>query len=141
MKNIGVYIDISSVFDSWLMTVVKLRNLCPYSRAIVSPILPTKIKELNNRAIQFNRFIFNCVNKFWSKLDFNCFVNNSGLLDDNFGRRYNVNTGFRDRLHLGMLGISRLGLLFRDAILGKSGKVNGRSYIDVVRGSGNSHVS
>ena len=141
LKNIGGHVDIQPVFDSWLTTVIKLRNLCPYSRIIVSPILPTKIKELNNRAIRFNSLIFNCANKFWSELNFNSFVNSSGLLDDNFGRRYNVNTGFRDRIHLGMLGISRLGLLFRDAILGRSGKVDGRLYIDVVRGSGNSHVS
>ena len=58
LKNIRGRIDIQSVFDSWLMIVVKLRNLCPYSRIIiVSPILSTRIKELNSRAIQFNRFI------------------------------------------------------------------------------------
>ena len=129
------------VFDSSLTTVEKLHNLCPYSRIIISPILPTKVRELNNRAVRFNRRIFNCVNKFWCELNFNSFLNSSGLLDDNYGRRFNVNTGFRDRIHLGMLGISRLGFLFRDAVLDRSGKVDGRLYIDIVKGQGNSHVS
>ena len=81
------------------------------------------------------------MNKFWCELNFNSFLNSSGLLDDNYGRRFYVNTGFRDRIHLGMLGISRLELLFRDAILDRSGNVDGRLYIDVVKGQGNSHVS
>ena len=38
-------VDIDFVFDSWLTIVAKLHNLCPYSRIIVSPILPTKIRE------------------------------------------------------------------------------------------------
>ena len=31
LKNIGGHVDIQPVFDSWLTTVIKLRNLCPYS--------------------------------------------------------------------------------------------------------------
>ena len=134
-------VDVDSVFDSWLTTVAKLHNLYPYSRIIISPILPTKVREQKNRAVRFNGRILNCVNKFWRELNFNSFLNSSGLLDDNYGRRFNVNAGFRDRIHLGMRGISRLGLLFRDAVLDRSGKVDGRLYIDVVKGQGNSHVS
>ena len=89
----------------------------------------------------FSRLLFSCVNKLWHELDFNSFVNESGLLDDNFGRRYNVNTGIRDIIHLGYRGISRLGLLFRDAILGKPGSLGGRLYSDATRGSGDYHVS
>ena len=74
---------------------------------MVSPIMPTKIRSLNTRAIAFNHLIFSCTNKFWSELDFNSFVNDSGLLDDNFGRHYNAETGKRDRIHLGRLGIAR----------------------------------
>ena len=128
-------VNISAAFDSWLSTLVKLRNLCPYSKIIASPIMSTKIRSLNARAVAFNRLIFSCTNKFWSELDFNSFVNDSGLLDDNFGRHYNGETGKRDRIHLGRLGIARLGLMYKDAILGKSG-VNGRLYADVTRRPG-----
>ena len=103
--------------------------------------MPTKIRSLNARVISFNRLIFNCIKKFWSELDFNSFVNDSGLLDDNFGRHYNAETGKRDRIHLGRLGIARLGLMYKDAILGKSGVVNGRLYADVARRQGDDHIS
>ena len=144
-SNIGLNgrVDISAVFDSWLSTLITIRNLCPYSKIIVSPIMPTKIRALNTKAIAFNRLIFSCINKFWFELDFNSFVNESGLLDDNFGRHYNAETGRMDRIHLGRLGIARLGLMYKDAILGKAGIVNGRSYADVIRGRGpgSDHIS
>ena len=144
-SNIGLNgrVDISAVFDSWLSTLIRVRNLSPYSKIIVSPIMPTKIRALDTKAIAFNRLIFSCINKFWSELDFNSFVNESGLLDDNFGRHYNAETGRRDRIHLGRLGIARLGLMYKDAILGKAGIVNGRSYADVIRGRGpgSDHIS
>ena len=105
--------------------------------------MPTKIRALNTKAVAFNRLIFSCINKFWSELDFNSFVNESGLLDDNFRRHYNAETGRRDRIHLGRLEIARLGLMYKDAILGKAGIVNGRSYADVIRGRGpgSDHIS
>ena len=141
IKDLSGQVNVDSVFNSWLNALIKLRNTCPFSKIIVSPILPTKIRALNTRAVAFNRLLFSCVNKFWHELDFNSFVNESGLLDDNFGKRYNVNTGVRDRIHLGYRGISRLGLLFRDAILGKPGSLGGRLYSDATRGSGDYHVS
>ena len=62
-----------------------------------NPIMSTKIRALNTKAIAFNRLIFSSINKFWSELDSNSFVNESGLLDDNFGRHYNAETGRWDR--------------------------------------------
>ena len=96
-------VNIPAAFDSWLSTLVKLRNLCPYSKIIVSPIMPTKIRSLNARAITFNRLIFSCVNKFWSELDFHSFVNDSGLLDDNFGRLYGEAKVHKKNIPLGPL--------------------------------------
>ena len=80
------------------------------------------------------------LDKCWSELDFNSFVNDPALLDDNFGHHYDAETGKRDRIHLGRLGIARLGLMYKDAILGKSG-VNGRLYADVTRRPGDDHIS
>ena len=87
--------------------------------------------------------MFSCINKFWRELDFNSFLSTDGLLDDNYARRTNINTGVKDRIHLGRLGVARLGLLFRDAILGRgfSGRVDGRLFTDVLKVSGNSTVS
>ena len=142
-NGVGGHVDVNTIFDSWLTTVVKLRSLCPCSQIIVSPILPTQIRALNSRAMAFNRFMFSCINKFWRELDFNSFLSTDGLLDDNYARRTNVNTRVKDRIHLGRLGVARLGLLFRDAILGRgfSGRVDGMLFTDVLKVSGNSTVS
>ena len=66
-------IDIESTFDQWLSKLVAIKRLCPYSRIIVSPIPPTKIRSLNDRARKFNRLMFTCQNRFWQQLGFDCF--------------------------------------------------------------------
>ena len=73
---------------------------------------------LNNRAARFNNLISGCVNPFWDFLDFNNFLDTrTDLLDDNFGCHMNLSNGKRDKIHLGSYGISKLALIFRDAIL------------------------
>ena len=65
------------------------------------------------------------------------------MLDDNFGRHFNANSGYRDRIHLGRLGISRLGLLIRDAVLRPRYSVDFRSFAGVAGSHvhGNHHLS
>ena len=78
-------IDIESTFDQWLSKLVAIKRLCPYNRIIASPIPPTKIRSLNDRARKFNHLMFTCQNRFWQKLRFDCFLDNKyNLLDDNF---------------------------------------------------------
>ena len=125
-------IDIDAVFNNWLTKVSMIRQICPYSKIIVSPVMPTKIRALNSRAEQFNKLLFSCViNGFWHCLNFNSFVGPDGLLDNNYGRYFNVTLGRRDRIHLGRLGISRLTLLIREAVLQPRQVVNTRSYSSV----------
>ena len=127
-------IDVAKTFDMWLHKLFQIRRLCPYSRIIVSPILPTKIRALNDRARNFNSFIFSCVNKFWYLLDFDTFLDDRlDLLDNNFGRYFNVSTGRRDRIHLGRLGISKLSLLIKEAVLLPRYMVGHQSYASVTR--------
>ena len=72
------------------------------------------------------------VRTFWSHLNFSSFLGPDGLLENNFGRFFRINTGKRDRIHLGRLGIARLALLIREAVL-YPGKVTGnRSYSSIV---------
>ena len=127
-------IDVAKTFDMWLHKLLQIRQLCPYSRIIVSPIPPTKIRALNDRARNFNSFIFSCVNKFWYSLDFDTFLDDRlDLLDNNFGRYFNVSTGRRDRIHLGKLGISKLSLLIKEAVLLPRYMVGYQSYASVTR--------
>ena len=63
-------IDIETIFDQWLSKLIAIKRLCPYSRIIVSPIPPTKIRSLNDRARKFNHLMFTCQNRFWQQLGF-----------------------------------------------------------------------
>ena len=66
-------VDVDSTFDTWLTKIINIRQICPTSCLIISPIMPTKIRDLNDRAKQFNHRIFSCVNKFWNCLGFDSF--------------------------------------------------------------------
>ena len=108
----------------------QISRSCIGSRIIVSPILPTKSPHLNQRAILFNNLLFDHINRVNPKigcLDFNSFLNESGLLADQFGR-------FRDRtdaIHLGSTGIFTLSRIIIEKIRGNY--VDGRAFSDVVR--------
>ena len=125
-------VDIESTFDSWLHKTIDIKQICPSNRIIISPVMPTKIRELNDTAKQFNYRIFSCKNKFWDCLRFDSFLGENGLLDDNLGRYFSAVTGRRDRIHLGKLGISRLSLMIREAVLYPRQVVDRRSYSSVV---------
>ena len=106
-----------------------IRLLCPNSKLIVSPILPTKIGWLNNRALEFNQYLFEYLNevKQIKCLDFNVFLNyENGLLREDYGC-------FKDRtdnIHLGKQGISQLAMLVREVIL--NSRRDFRNYASVV---------
>ena len=126
-------IDINGIFDKWLLKVTAIKQLCPYSQIVVSPIPPTRVRGLNDKARRFNALFFSCLNKFWVELGFNNFLDiNHDLLDDNLGRLRILNSGRRDKIHLGRLGISKLGLMIKEVILMPRYKVDSRSYSGVV---------
>ena len=133
-------IDIEGIIDRWLSKVISIKQLCPTSRIIAAPIPPTKLRSLNDRARKFNAMLFSCRNQFWSNIGFNCLLDDkSDLLDSNFGRQINLSTGYRDRIHLGRRGISRLSLLIRDAVLQSRSQVDNRSYSAVSNGCSPAH--
>ena len=125
-------LDIEGIFSQWLKKILQIRALCPYSRIIVAPIPPTKIKMLNNRAKTFNAILFGCVNKFWYELGFDSFLDDHyDLLDNNYGRYFKVENGRPDRIHFGRLGISKLSFMIREAILSSRYRVGRQSYASV----------
>ena len=125
-------VDIDATFDAWLRKIISIKQMCPMSHIIISPVMPTKIGDINNRAKQINQRIFSCINKFWNSLGFDLFLGDNGLLDDNMGRYFNAVTGRRCRIHLGRLGISRLSLMIREAVLCPRQVMDYRSYSSVV---------
>jgi hypothetical protein len=106
-----------------------IQSYCPGSRIIVSPLLPTKLRKLNNRAIRVNKLLLSyvtTVNTHIKFLDLTDFVDSqTGLLRNDLGRYFKES----DPLHLGKLGIRKLAEVFIAAIFRP--KVDGRAYSSV----------
>ena len=109
----------------------KITRICSSStKIIVSPILPTKLQHLNERAKLFNHLIFEYINRVNPRvgcLDFNNFLDQeTDLLAKQFGR-------FRDPtdpIHLGSSGIFTLSRVIIEKIRGNL--VDGRTWNAVV---------
>ena len=86
--------DVKKHFNTLMSKLDTIRNLCPHSKLIVSPILttpilptailptpilPTAIAALNHRALMFNKLLFSKPNWFIT-LDFNLLCGSDGNL-------------------------------------------------------------
>ena len=124
-------VNVHDKFCEFRNKLDNIRSFCPKAKLIVSPILPTKLKWLNERALEFNHYLFlylNTVNDI-KCLDLNIFVDGeNGLLSDFYGCVNNKNT---DMIHLGREGIRKLAVLVRDEILVSHRDF--RDYASVVR--------
>jgi hypothetical protein len=109
----------------------KISRVCRSTcKIIVSPILPTKLAHLNERAKMFNHLVFDYINRVNPRigcLDFNNFLNESGILADQYGR-YHDKT---DAIHLGSSGIFTLSRIIIEKIRGNI--VDGRIFSDVLK--------
>ena len=121
--------DVKKHFNTFMNKLDTIRNLCPHSKLIVSPILPTAIlptaiTALNRRALMFNKLLFSKPNWFIT-LDFNLFCGSDGNLMSIY-RCYNNQ---HDRIHLGSLGIQILTSKAKHCLT----LTNTRSYASAVR--------
>ena len=121
-KNVNVYEQFTILTEK----IGCIRSLCKKSNIVVSPILPTKIDWLNQRALEFNKYLFEYLCTVDIRhLDFNTFLDSNCLkLDDSYGC-YNS----EDKIHLGKNGIRTLAKLIKDAVLKRVR--DGRSFASV----------
>ena len=122
---------VSECFEKLQHKVELIRKLCPKSRIIVSPILPTRDQQLSAKAIDFNEMLF-CFEdnvRYFKTLNFNIFCNINGILYDSMGCQ-----NPRDMLHLGSQGIKQLVKLFKDCIKGRKVR-QGISYASITKGA------
>ena len=83
--------DVRKHFDLFMSKIERIGMLSPNTTVIVSPILPTAIKVLNDRACYFNTLLFS-INRWWLELDFSIFADDNNMLR-NFYRCYNNPNG------------------------------------------------
>ena len=116
--------DVQKAYELFIHKVDQIRRLSPNTTVIVSPILPTGVSVLNNRARVFNRLLFS-TRRWFTSLDFNRFADRYKMLDKNY-RCFN---NPRDRIHLGYHGICELQRLIHH----KVSVVDSRSYQAVAK--------
>ena len=118
--------DIHVVFKLLLSKLDRIRAINPGVRVILSPILPTGINALTERAAYFNSLMFAVKNPWWSELNFSSFLSSYGNLDIFYRCRNNPS----DRIHLGYNGVNALTRKIKFAIA----RTDTRTYASIVRG-------
>ena len=116
--------DVHKAFELFMHKIEQIGRLSPNTTVIVSPILPTGVSVLNDRARAFNRLLFS-TRRWFLTLNFSSFTDRYGMLDRNY-RCYN---NPRDKIHLGSQGIRVLERL----ITQRTFVVDARSYRAVVQ--------
>lgn len=126
--------NVGECFSALVDKLQKIQKLCPTSRITVAPILPTKSKLYNDKALEFNSMLFDYSlnNPSIGTLQFDCFCDqNTSLLAENMARFKKPH----DLLHLGSSGIFKLSRLIRDKVFGNYN--DGRLYSGVADPSKN----
>ena len=111
--------------------------LCPNSKLFVSPILPTKSQDWNQRAVHFNKILFDYCNDSNGKvvaLNFSDFSDQYGNLRTDMGKYWNPS----DPLHLGSKGITSLVQIIRQSVF--NGNITSLPYSNVLSGHSVSNV-
>ena len=118
--------DVHKSFELFMHKIERIGRLSPNTTVIISPILPTGVNILNERAGIFNQLLFS-TKRWWLELDFSTFANRFGMLDKYFRCFGNP----KDKIHLGANGIRELEHLIANRIP----LVDARSYSAVVQSS------
>ena len=118
--------DVQKSFKLFMQKVDCIGKLSPNTTVIISPILPTGVDILNERACAFNKLLFSR-KKWWAELNFSVFANRLNMLDNYFRCFSNP----KDKIHLGANGIHELERLIAKRI----SLIDARSYSAVVKSS------
>ncbi len=138
--------DIRHIYNSYVNKIEYIQAVNPKAHIYVCPTLPTKLAELNRKAICFNRLI--CTELLPSNFGvsfvdgFDGFLDRAGILSQHLSRSLDKHNR-TDYLHLNWKGIAKLGVLIRNTVLlrlnggvdkRRSERVNGRMYNEVTGG-------
>ena len=116
--------DLHKAFELFMHKIEQIGRLSSNTTVIVTPILPTGVSVLNDRARAFNRLLFS-TRRWFLTLNFSSFADRYSMLDRNY-RCYN---NPRDKKHLGSQGIR----LLERPITQRTFVVDARSYRAVVQ--------
>ena len=116
--------DVHRYFNLFMHKVDLIGKLSPRTTVIISPILPTGVSTLNDRARTFNRLLFS-TNRWWHTLNFSIFATRNSMLQSHFRCYGNP----KDKIHIGFHGIRELERIIAKEI----SRVDARSYSVVAK--------
>ena len=116
--------DVRKYFELFINKIHEIKRLSPSTTIVISPILPTAVNVLNDRARAFNRLLFS-TRRWWLELNFSLFASRNNMLENHYRCYGNP----KDKIHLGFNGIRELERL----ITQKVSLVDARSYRAVVQ--------
>ena len=116
--------DVHRSFNLFMHKVDLIGKLSPRTAVIISPILPTGVSTLNDRARTFNRLLFS-TNRWWHTLNFSIFATRNNMLQSHFRCYGNP----KDKIHIGFHGIRELERIIAKEI----SRVDARSYSVVAK--------
>ena len=127
INNLKYHTSPSVCFGIMKDKLADIQQISPKSKVIVSPILPTKSAYFNQKALSFNKCLFDYVYNLAGvqTLKFSVFCNDQGFLHESLGRYLNHN----DFIHLGKVGYILLANIIKDCVI--SNRVDGRPYANV----------
>ena len=122
-------VNVWEQFKLYEAKINTIRSLCPNAILYLSPALPTKIRWLNHRILEFDSYInsYVCANVGIRSFNFNNFADNESVLRNEF-------TSYKykdDNIHLGSWGIITFARKIKSAIL--KPQLDGRSFSSVVK--------
>ncbi len=125
-RDIRCQADIDRVYHAYKLKIQSIRALNRKANIFIVPVMPTKDHDLNNRAINFNKLLFNDLER--SGLGVTHVVGLDDFVDSNNGllsmrlSKHVDNNGRQDVLHLGPAGVRRFAGLIKRAIFLKLNK-------------------
>lgn len=109
-KHITEREDIKDIYDNFKLKIKEIQSVCKGINVVICPILPSRLYDLNKKAVYFNSFIFNDLvpNNFgisyvWG---INEFLDNLGVLKEGLAKP-------NDYLHINKRGAGLLGRLIK----------------------------
>lgn len=116
--------DVGDIYQRYRLKIKQIRSVNRRANIFVVPVLPTGSHEFNQRAIDFNRMLFDDMSRSGlgvgvehvSGLD--SLLDSNGLLSGRFSRRFDKN-GRRDVLHLNHTGTRYFARLIKSCIFSR----------------------
>ena len=132
------HINVWDHFKLYEAKINTIRSLCPRANLYLSPALPSKLRWLNHRILEFDSYLRDYIsaNIGLKSFDFNDFADDENILRSEYGCYKNK----YDNIHIGSWGIFQFACKIKRAILGSH--TDTRDYASVVKSDdGKSHFN